>query len=33
MSSDAFCATLPYAELEGPLPYNGPAVVTIVRAN
>jgi hypothetical protein len=33
MSSDAFCATLPYAELEGLLPYDGPAVVATARAN
>jgi hypothetical protein len=28
MSSDAFCAALPYAELEGPIPYDGPAIAT-----
>jgi hypothetical protein len=27
MSSDAFCA-LPYAELEGPIPYDGPAIAS-----
>jgi hypothetical protein len=26
MTSDAFCATLPYAELEGPIPYDGPTI-------
>jgi hypothetical protein len=26
MSTDAFCAALPYAELEGPLPYDGPSI-------
>jgi hypothetical protein len=26
MSSDALCATLPYAELEGPIPYDGPTI-------
>jgi hypothetical protein len=28
MSSDALCAALPYADLEGPIPYDGPAVVS-----
>jgi hypothetical protein len=28
MSTDAFCAALPYAELEGPIPYNGPAIIS-----
>jgi hypothetical protein len=28
MSSDALCAALPYADLEGPIPYNGPAVIS-----
>jgi hypothetical protein len=27
-SSDALCTALPYAELEGPIPYNGPAIVS-----
>jgi hypothetical protein len=31
MSSDAFCAALPYAELEGPLPYDRPTVATTVN--
>jgi hypothetical protein len=31
MSSDALCAALPYAELEGPLPYNGPTVTPTVK--
>jgi hypothetical protein len=26
MSTDAFCAALPYAELEGPIPYDGPSI-------
>jgi hypothetical protein len=26
MTSDAFCTTLPYTELEGPIPYDGPAI-------
>jgi hypothetical protein len=26
MTSDAFCAALPYAELEGPIPYDGPTI-------
>jgi hypothetical protein len=26
MTSDAFCAALPYAELEGPIPYDGPSI-------
>jgi hypothetical protein len=33
MSSDAFCTALPYAELEGLLPYDGPAVAATIRAN
>jgi hypothetical protein len=28
MSSNAFCVALPYTELEGPIPYDGPAVVS-----
>jgi hypothetical protein len=28
MSTDAFCAALPYAELEGPLPYDGPSITS-----
>jgi hypothetical protein len=30
MTTNAFCATLPYAELEGPIPYDGPAVAATV---
>jgi hypothetical protein len=30
MSSDAFCTALPYAELEGPLPYDGPTITARV---
>jgi hypothetical protein len=26
MTTDAFCAALPYAELEGPIPYDGPSI-------
>jgi hypothetical protein len=26
MSTDAFCAALPYTELEGPIPYDGPSI-------
>jgi hypothetical protein len=26
MTSDALCAALPYAELEGPIPYDGPTI-------
>jgi hypothetical protein len=26
MTSDALCAALPYAELEGPIPYDGPSI-------
>jgi hypothetical protein len=26
MSTDVLCATLPYAELEGPIPYDGPSI-------
>jgi hypothetical protein len=26
MSTDAFCTALPYAELEGPIPYDGPSI-------
>jgi hypothetical protein len=32
MSSDAFCAALPYAELEGPIPYDRPAVAVAAKA-
>jgi hypothetical protein len=28
MTSDAFCAALPYAELEGPIPYDGPTIAS-----
>jgi hypothetical protein len=28
MSNDALCATLPYFELEGPIPYDGPCIVS-----
>jgi hypothetical protein len=31
MTSDAFCAALPYAELEGLIPYNGPTVAATVN--
>jgi hypothetical protein len=30
MTTNAFCAALPYAELEGPIPYDGPAVAATV---
>jgi hypothetical protein len=31
MTSDALCAALPYAELEGPIPYNGPTIAATVN--
>jgi hypothetical protein len=33
MTSDAFCAALPYAELEGPIPYDGPAIAATTTIN
>jgi hypothetical protein len=31
MTSDAFCTALPYAELEGPIPYDGPTTTAAVN--
>jgi hypothetical protein len=31
MTSDAFCTALPYAELEGPIPYDGPTTPAAVN--